>query len=259
MVDLKNQVEAVLFAVGKRINTGEIARLCKAPVESVKDTLKQLEQEYNNKDSALMITSSDSFWKINVREKYLPLCRGLISETELDMQTMETLAIIAYSQPCLQSDVIKKRTAKAYDHIKELVEIGFITKEPKGRTRLLKLTQKFFEYFDISREKADEILRQFHQDEQEVLEGQEQLKVLREEREQDQEEIKKLQKERDKRLKTVGDRLQKIDTEVSKLEIRAPHEVDEEVSKKIDEGLFLTSGRLYPQLHCLHRFPRRLL
>ncbi|MCK4670378.1 MAG: SMC-Scp complex subunit ScpB [Nanoarchaeota archaeon] len=234
MVNLRNQVEAVLFAVGKRIEAAEIARVCKASIDSIKDALKQLEQEYNEKDSALMITGSDNFWKINVREKYLPLCRDLISETELDMQTMETLAIIAYAQPCLQSDIIKKRTAKAYDHIKELVEIGFLTKERKGRTRLLKLTQKFFDYFDMSREKADEILRQFHKDEQEVLEGEEQVKELWKEREKEQEEIKEIQKERDERLKSVGDRLIKIDSEVDKLGVREPHQADEDVSKEID-------------------------
>jgi segregation and condensation protein B len=234
-MDLKNQVEAVLFAVGKRIEVSEIARICRAPIDKIKEALKELEKEYNSKDSALMITSSDSYWKINVREKYLPICRDLISETDLDVQTMETLAIIAYSQPCLQSDVIKKRTAKAYDHIKELVDMGFITKEPKGRSRLLKLTQKFFDYFDISREKAEEIFKEFHKHEQEVLEGEEQLKLLMEERTKEKEEIKKVQKEREERLKSVGAKLQDIDSEVSKLEVREPSQADEDVSKIIDE------------------------
>ncbi|MBW3010660.1 SMC-Scp complex subunit ScpB [Candidatus Woesearchaeota archaeon] len=234
-MDLKNQVEAVLFAVGKRIEASEIARICRAPINQITEALKELENEYNSKDSALMITSSDSYWKINVREKYLPICRDLISETDLDVQTMETLAIIAYSQPCIQSDVIKKRTAKAYDHIKELVDMGFITKEPKGRSRLLKVTQKFFDYFDISREKAEEIFKQFHKDEQEVLEGEEQLKLLMEERAKEQEEVKKVQKERDERLKSVSTKLHDIDSEVSKLEVREPEQADEDISQEIDE------------------------
>lgn len=235
MANLKNQVEAVLFAVGKRISAEEIARVCRAPAGQVKKALEQLEQEYNSKDSALMITGSDDYWKINVREKYLPLCKDLISETDLDMQTMETLALIAYSHPCLQSDIIKNRTAKAYDHIRELVEMGFITKEPKGRTRLLKLTQKFFDYFDLSREKADEIFKQFHDDEQRIQEGEEELNTLRAEREKEREEIKKIQKERENKVRDVGTRLEKIDKEVGRLEVRNPGEVDKEVSRQIDE------------------------
>lgn len=235
MTNLKNQVEAVLFAVGKRISAEEIAKVCRAPAGQVKKALEQLEQEYNSKDSALMITGSDDYWKINVREKYLPLCKDLISETDLDMQTMETLALIAYSHPCLQSDIIKNRTAKAYDHIKELVEMGFITKEPKGRTRLLKLTQKFFDYFDLSREKADEIFKQFHDDEQRIQEGEEELNTMRAEREKEREEIKKIQKERENKVRDVGTRLEKIDKEVGRLEVRNPEEIDKEVSRQIDE------------------------
>ena len=72
-----------------------------------------------------------------------------MTDSELDRPTQETLAIIAYKNPALQSDVIKVRGNKAYDHIKFLKGDNFITSEKNGRTRLLKLTQKFFDYFDV--------------------------------------------------------------------------------------------------------------
>ena len=62
---------------------------------------------------------------------------------------METLAVIAWKYPVLQSEVTKIRTNKAYEHLRELEEMGYITREKKGRTRQIKLTQKFFDYFDI--------------------------------------------------------------------------------------------------------------
>ena len=54
-----------------------------------------------------------------------------------------------------ESKVIKIRGNKAYDHIKLLKESELITAEKAGRTRLLKLTQKFYDYFDV----ADQILK----------------------------------------------------------------------------------------------------
>ena len=69
-------------------------------------------------------------------------------DTEMTKSVMETLAVIAWKQPIIQADVIKIRTNKAYEHIKELVGMGFVTSEKFGRTKKLKLTQKFLDYFD---------------------------------------------------------------------------------------------------------------
>ena len=72
-----------------------------------------------------------------------------MAETELPKAVLETVAVIAWKAPVLQSEIIKIRNNKAYDHIKELVESGFIAKEKSSRSYKIKLTQKFFDYFDI--------------------------------------------------------------------------------------------------------------
>ena len=59
----------------------------------------------------------------------------------------------------MQCDIIKIRGTKAYDHIKFLRENEFITAEKTGRTRLIKLAPKFFEYFDVVEES---LKAQFH-------------------------------------------------------------------------------------------------
>ena len=73
----------------------------------------------------------------------------MLSDTELDKPTQETLALVAYRNPILQSEIIDMRGNTAYDHIKSLRGLEFITSEKKGRTRLLKLTPKFYDYFDV--------------------------------------------------------------------------------------------------------------
>ena len=88
------------------------------------------------------------------KEKYLALIQNIVTETELDKSLMETLAVIAWKYPILQADVIRLRNNKAYDHLRELEEAGFIAREKKGRTRTIRLTPKFFEYFDLPPSKA---------------------------------------------------------------------------------------------------------
>ena len=56
--------------------------------------------------------------------------------------------------PIVQSEVVKLRNAKAYDHMKQLEEMGFVMKEKYSRTFKVKLTKKFFEYFDLPSDEA---------------------------------------------------------------------------------------------------------
>ena len=49
----------------------------------------------------------------------------------------------------MQSEIIRIRGNGAYDHIKILKELDFVTSEPSGRTSILRLTTKFYDYFDV--------------------------------------------------------------------------------------------------------------
>lgn len=154
MSELKNQIEAILFASGKKVSYEELARLCNTDISSVKNEILILKKEYEERNSPIFLTEETDGWKMTVREKYLSLVHKMLPETELSKSVLETLAVIAWKHPVLQSDVIKIRTNKAYEHIDELVERGFISKEKKGRSYLLKVTQKFNEYFELPNKEA---------------------------------------------------------------------------------------------------------
>jgi segregation and condensation protein B len=96
-----------------------------------------------------MIIEEGSAWKMAVRENYLNLVRRITPYMEFSKSLMETLAVVAWKQPIIQSDVIKVRTNKAYEHIDELEKMGFLAREKHGRSFLLKLSQKFYDYFDL--------------------------------------------------------------------------------------------------------------
>ncbi|MGM5483251.1 MAG: SMC-Scp complex subunit ScpB [Nanobdellota archaeon] len=150
MTKLKNKIEALLFSSGRRMCAEELCRLIGVKShQEVKKSVKELKEVYDNLDSSIMIIQEGDGWKMTIREKYLPLVRNINPYTELSKTVLETLAVIAWKSPVLQSTIIKLRTNKAYDHINDLEELGFIVREKYGRTFVLKLTQKFFEYFDL--------------------------------------------------------------------------------------------------------------
>jgi len=149
MDELKNQAEAILFSCGRKIEVEEMAKLTKSNEASVKKALKQLKKDYESRDSPIMLIEEGVAWKMTVKEAYLKTVRKITPYMEFSKTLIETLAVVAWKQPILQSDVIKVRTNKAYEHIAELEKMGFLAKEKHGRSFLLKLSQKFYDYFDL--------------------------------------------------------------------------------------------------------------
>lgn len=189
--DLKKRVEAILFSAGRRMEFEEIRRLCRAKEDELKAILQELKQEYEAKDSSIMLVEEGNFWKLTIKEKYLNIVRRIVTQTELSKSIMETLAVIAWKYPVLQADVIKIRTNKAYDHLNELEELGYISRQKYGRTKLIKLTQKFFDYFDLPEDKLKEVFKDFTQLAQAIEQQEEELEKKKEEFEKAKEEAQK--------------------------------------------------------------------
>lgn len=150
----RNKVEAIMFALGKDVAVSEVARLSSLSEDEVKKILNEMKEDYDKGEGSLKLVDKGDFWKFTIKDRYLPLVSNLISETELDKSTMETLAVIAWKYPILQSDVIKIRHNKAYEHMSRLKELGFVSKEKCGRTYKIHLTDKFFNYFDLPTQDA---------------------------------------------------------------------------------------------------------
>lgn len=160
---MKNRVEAILFTTGRFVNLDELSELTGiASKGSLKEVIDSLIKDYQDRESSLEINEDNGKFKLNIRKNYLYLTTKLLDQTEFDKPTQETLALVAYKNPCMQSDVIKIRGNGAYDHIKKLKEMEFVTSEKSGRTRVLKLMPKFFDYFDVV---GDELKQKFENEE----------------------------------------------------------------------------------------------
>ena len=138
----------------------EIAKACELGSSGyVKEQLTQLIMEYRQKNGALHIVEQDGRFKLNIKKEFGHLANNLVSTNEFDSPTTKTLALIAYKNPAIQSDIIKARGNKAYDHIKILAEQCLVTSEKSGRTRLLKLAPKFYDYFDTADQTAKDVFK----------------------------------------------------------------------------------------------------
>jgi len=143
------KIEALLFASGKYLTEEQLINLSKIPKNKIKKVLQTLKKKYEVADTSLAVYNEVDSWKLNVKEEYTEVIREVVSEAEMPRAVMETLAIIAYKSPVLQSEIKDIRGTTVYDHIPLLEAKGFIIREKHGRSYKIKLTNKFHEYFDI--------------------------------------------------------------------------------------------------------------
>lgn len=159
-IELKQKIEAILFTLGRFLTLEDIGKFCEiGSAGVVKEVLDELRKDYASRNCALEIEENEGRFKLNIKKEFSYLTNKLLASKEMDSPTTKTLAIIAYKQPVTQSEVIKIRGNKAYDHIKSLKDNNLVTAEKKGRTRLLKVTGNFYEYFDIAETEAKDKIK----------------------------------------------------------------------------------------------------
>ncbi len=146
--DFINQIESLLFASGRDVHIGKICSIMNISSRKAKKYLEKLKERHSN-ESSLVVVNNEDLWKLTIRDKYNYYTKEVVKEMELDNSVVETLALIAYKNPIMQSDLVKIRGSTVYEQMKKLLEEGYVTKEKHGRSFKVKLTEKFFDYFDV--------------------------------------------------------------------------------------------------------------
>jgi segregation and condensation protein B len=108
--------------------------------------------------SAIEIREIDGRFVMQVKPEYAEKVRS-VAPKELRSPVLRTLAMIAYHQPLTVAELVHRRGAATYDHVRELVENGLISATPQGRTRLLETTPRFAEYFNLDSTEPEAIKR----------------------------------------------------------------------------------------------------
>lgn len=145
------KVEAALFIAGRFLSLQELVMLTDINPLMIREILEKLIEKYND-NSGIEITEKGDGWKMDVRQEHVHMINKLATgNAEFTKAEQETLAVIAYKQPVKQSVIIKIRGNKAYDHIKHFVDINLVQAKKAGRTRELKLSDDFFEYFHLQK------------------------------------------------------------------------------------------------------------
>ncbi len=131
---LKSRIEAVLFITARAISLDEIATILDEETEKIEEAILELIMDYASRDGALEIDDENGYI-LQVKEEHMDLVE-LLCPVDLRPATFRTLSVIALKEPLRQTALIELRGSTAYDHIKELVDKGLIskTRDKNGRS-----------------------------------------------------------------------------------------------------------------------------
>jgi len=145
-------LEAALYVAGRPLDLKTLASIIKTRSKSkTRKLARKLMEDYKNRDTALEILElEDERFVLQLKAEYTPKVRKLALRPLLSKGPLKTLSYIAYRQPVPQSHVIDVRGQHAYQHLKQLEDLGLIVREKTGRTRILRTTEFFADYFSLS-------------------------------------------------------------------------------------------------------------
>ena len=146
-------VEALLFASADALDVKTIAGRLPAGAE-VKVLLAALSDQYQNR--GIHLQESGGKWRfITAPDVAHILEKEKVEQRKLSRAALETLAIIAYHQPCTRADIEDVRgVAVSKGSLDQLLEIGWVRlrgrrKDVPGRPVLYGTTQGFLEHFTL--------------------------------------------------------------------------------------------------------------
>ncbi|MCX8194214.1 MAG: SMC-Scp complex subunit ScpB [Candidatus Pacearchaeota archaeon] len=159
------KIEAALFLAARFIDIDSLVRVTGINPLTLKELLERLKETYEKRDSGLIILKKElegkELWKMDIRPDFAFLINKLASgEAEFTKAEQETLAIIAYKQPIKQSVIVKIRGNKAYEHIRHFLKAELIKAKKVSRTYELSLSEKFYNYFNLSKDKKEVELKE---------------------------------------------------------------------------------------------------
>jgi segregation and condensation protein B len=152
MSRLACKIEAILYLKAQPLTIAKLAEYAKCDRDEIEEGLIQLMTDYAHRDSALEIVETSEGYCLQLREPFQDLVQTLIP-VDLGVGALRTLAAIALKGSIAQTDLVELRGSGAYDHVKELVELGFIKKrrQSDGRSYWLQVTDKFYQYFQVDK------------------------------------------------------------------------------------------------------------
>ena len=156
MDDIKNIIESLLFVADEPLSIERLKNIIgQAETKEIRQALEELGADYEARRGGFYLNQVAGGYQIRTRSEYMEWIKRLLQPRPLRLSkaALETLAIIAYKQPVIRSDVEHIRGVDCGGVLRVLLERKFIRvlgrKEIPGRPLIYATTKRFLEVFDL--------------------------------------------------------------------------------------------------------------
>lgn len=156
MDDLKNIIESLLFVADEPLTIERLKQIISgAEAKALRAALEELTVDYETRLGGFYLNQVAGGYQIRTRPEYMEWIKRLLQPKpqRLSKAALETLAIIAYKQPVIRSDIEQLRGVDCGGVLRVLLERKFIRvlgrKEIPGRPLIYATTKRFLEVFGL--------------------------------------------------------------------------------------------------------------
>lgn len=149
-------IEALLFAGGQPLNAelaGQVIRGLN-PAE-FHANIEELNRTYRRQNRAYTVQSTPNGFVMVLRPKYQPIRERLVGaprEARLSRAAIDVLALVAFRQPIVRSEIDSQRGGDSASIVRQLVRLGLIVAEPAKDVQTesaYSTTPRFLELFGL--------------------------------------------------------------------------------------------------------------
>ena len=156
MDDIKHIIESLLFVAEKPLTVDRLKKtLDNDNAEEIRTTLRALGEEYEARSGGFYLREVAGGYQLRTRPEYNQWVKKLLQPKppRLSKAALETLAIVAYKQPIIRSNIEHIRGVDCGGLLRMLLERNMIRvlgrKEIPGRPLIYGTTKRFLEVFDL--------------------------------------------------------------------------------------------------------------
>ena len=153
---LSGAIEAMLFVTDEPVGVIELADMLEADPKLVEQALADLREKLDREQRGIQLREVAGGWRLYTHPAYHDLVEKYVlswDTRKLSQAAMETLAIVAYLQPCTRAGVASVRGVNSDSSINSLVEKGLIREagqaDAPGNPTLYATTRGFLEKFGL--------------------------------------------------------------------------------------------------------------
>lgn len=153
---LSGAIEAMLFVTDEPVGVIELADMLEADPKLVEQALVDLREKLEREQRGIQLREVAGGWRLYTHPAYHDLVEKYVLSWDtrrLSQAAMETLAIVAYLQPCTRAGVASVRGVNSDSSINSLVEKGLIREagqaDAPGNPTLYATTRGFLEKFGL--------------------------------------------------------------------------------------------------------------